>query len=50
MKWNAILGRGGWESACGWCTDRLGFVLANYFTVLTDAPGDGPAPNAHSRR
>ena len=23
--WNAIVGNGGAESACGWCTDRWGF-------------------------
>ena len=28
--WNAIVGNGGQESACGWCKDKWGGVLADY--------------------
>ena len=28
--WNAIVGNGGQESACGWCKDRWGLFLADH--------------------
>jgi hypothetical protein len=28
--WNAIVGNGGQESACGWCKDKWGDVLADH--------------------
>ena len=28
--WNAIVGNGGQESACGWCKDKWGIVVADY--------------------
>lgn len=42
--WNAIVGNGGQESACGWCKDRWGLSWQITPTVLTDAvAGADPA-------
>ena len=35
--WNAIVGNGGQESACGWCKDRWGVSWQITPRVLTDA-------------
>ena len=35
--WNAIVGNGGTESACGWCKDRWGLSWQITPRVLTDA-------------
>lgn len=35
--WDAIVGNGGEESACGWCKDRWGVSWQITPTVLTDA-------------
>jgi len=35
--WNAIVGNGGQESACGWCKDRWGLSWQISPRVLTDA-------------
>ena len=35
--WNAIIGNGGSESACGWCKDRWGLSWQITPRVLTDA-------------
>jgi 2-polyprenyl-6-hydroxyphenyl methylase/3-demethylubiquinone-9 3-methyltransferase len=39
--WNAIVGNGGAESACGWCKDKWGLNWQITPRVLTDAVG-GP--------
>jgi predicted 3-demethylubiquinone-9 3-methyltransferase (glyoxalase superfamily) len=42
--WNAIVGNGGQESACGWCKDKWGLSWQISPRVLTDAVGgDDPA-------
>ncbi len=41
--WNAIVGNGGQESACGWCKDRWGISWQIIPRVLTDALGIGGA-------
>jgi predicted 3-demethylubiquinone-9 3-methyltransferase (glyoxalase superfamily) len=38
--WNAIVGNGGAESACGWCKDRWGFSWQITPRVLLDATSD----------
>ncbi len=38
--WNAIVGNGGEESQCGWCTDRWGFAWQITPRVLLDATTD----------
>ena len=38
--WNAIVGNGGQESACGWCKDKWGIVLADH----ADRPDEGVSP------
>ncbi len=38
--WNAIVGNGGQESACGWCTDRWGFSWQITPRALLDATTD----------
>ena len=38
--WNAIVGNGGQESACGWCKDRWGFSWQITPRVLLDATTD----------
>ncbi|MGL5839998.1 MAG: VOC family protein [Sphingorhabdus sp.] len=39
--WNAIVGNGGAESACGWCKDRWGLNWQITPHVLTDAMARG---------
>jgi len=39
--WNAIIGDGGQESYCGWCTDRWGLSWQITPRVLTDALAAG---------
>ena len=42
--WNAIVGNGGQESACGWCKDKWGISWQITPRVLTDAmAAGGPA-------
>ncbi len=38
--WNAIVGNGGMESACGWCKDKWGLSWQITPKVLTDALAD----------
>jgi predicted 3-demethylubiquinone-9 3-methyltransferase (glyoxalase superfamily) len=38
--WNAIVGNGGQESACGWCKDRWGFSWQITPRVLLEATTD----------
>lgn len=42
--WQAIVGNGGTESACGWCKDRWGVSWQITPRVLTDALAQGRAP------
>ena len=46
--WNAIVGNGGQESACGWCKDKWGISWQITPRVLTDAlaVGGGEAKRA----
>lgn len=46
--WNAIVGNGGQESACGWCKDRWGFSWQITPVQLTEALAD-PDPEAAKR-
>jgi len=39
--WNAIVGNGGAESACGWCKDKWGLSWQITPRVLTEALGKG---------
>jgi predicted 3-demethylubiquinone-9 3-methyltransferase (glyoxalase superfamily) len=39
--WNAIVGHGGQESACGWCKDKWGLSWQITPRVLTDAMAAG---------
>jgi len=39
--WNAIVGNGGEESACGWCKDKWGLSWQITPRVLTDALAQG---------
>lgn len=39
--WNAIVGNGGAESACGWCKDKWGLYWQITPRVLTDAMAQG---------
>ena len=39
--WNAVVGNGGQESACGWCKDRWGLNWQITPRVLTDAMAEG---------
>ena len=41
--WNAIVGNGGQESACGWCKDKWGLNWQITPRVLTDALAAGGA-------
>ncbi|MNZ64658.1 3-demethylubiquinone-9 3-methyltransferase [compost metagenome] len=41
--WNAIVGNGGEESACGWCKDRWGVSWQITPRVLMDAMAAGGA-------
>ena len=45
--WNAIVGNGGQESACGWCKDRWGVSWQITPRALTDAMKD---PDAGARK
>ena len=42
--WNAIVGNGGKESACGWCKDKWGISWQITPKVLTDAMRQGGEP------
>ena len=46
--WNAIVGNGGEESACGWCKDKWGLSWQITPRALTDAIAD-PDPAAARR-
>jgi 2-polyprenyl-6-hydroxyphenyl methylase/3-demethylubiquinone-9 3-methyltransferase len=46
--WNAIIGNGGQESACGWCKDKWGLSWQITPRVLTDAIND-PDPGVAQR-
>ena len=46
--WNAIVGNGGQESACGWCKDKWGVSWQITPRVLTDAIA-GPDPAVAKR-
>ena len=46
--WNAIVGNGGAESACGWCKDRWGFSWQIVPRVLMEAISD-PDPAVAKR-
>ena len=46
--WNAIVGNGGQESACGWCKDKWGVSWQITPRVLLDAVTD-PDPKAAKR-
>jgi predicted 3-demethylubiquinone-9 3-methyltransferase (glyoxalase superfamily) len=46
--WNAIVGNGGQESACGWCKDKWGFSWQITPRALTAAISD-PDPAAAKR-
>jgi 2-polyprenyl-6-hydroxyphenyl methylase/3-demethylubiquinone-9 3-methyltransferase len=46
--WNAIVGNGGQESACGWCKDRWGLSWQITPVALTEAITD-PDPAAAKR-
>ena len=39
--WNAIVGNGGAESACGWCKDKWGLSWQITPRVMTDAMAKG---------
>ncbi|AIE84569.1 VOC family protein [Fimbriimonas ginsengisoli] len=39
--WNAIVGNGGQESACGWCKDKWGVSWQITPRILTDAMAEG---------
>ena len=39
--WNAIVGNGGQESACGWCKDKWGVSCQITPRVLTEAMAKG---------
>ncbi len=41
--WNAIVGAGGQENACGWCRDRFGMSWQIVPRVLTEAINDPDA-------
>jgi len=44
--WNAIIGNGGQESQCGWCTDKWGLSWQITPTALTEAVTDPDAAAA----
>jgi 2-polyprenyl-6-hydroxyphenyl methylase/3-demethylubiquinone-9 3-methyltransferase len=46
--WNAIIGNGGQESACGWCKDKWGLSWQSTPIALTKAIAD-PDPAAAKR-
>jgi predicted 3-demethylubiquinone-9 3-methyltransferase (glyoxalase superfamily) len=41
LYWNAIVGNGGQESACGWCKDRWGLSWQITPRALTEAMAAG---------
>jgi len=41
LYWNAIVGNGGQESACGWCKDKWGVNWQITPRILTDALREG---------
>ena len=50
--WNAVVGNGGEESACGWCKDRWGFSWQITPRILLDAtssPDKAAAKRAKAR-
>ena len=47
--WNAIVGNGGQESACGWCKDRWGVSWQITPRALTDGMAD-PDPGGEQAR
>jgi predicted 3-demethylubiquinone-9 3-methyltransferase (glyoxalase superfamily) len=47
--WNAIVGNGGQESACGWCKDRWGVSWQITPRVLTEALAAGGSTSPRSR-
>ena len=46
--WNAIVGNGGQESACGWCKDKWGLSWQITPRVLTEGMAD-PDPDTRKR-
>lgn len=46
--WNAVIGHGGEESACGWCKDKWGLSWQITPRALTEAMAD-PDPAARKR-
>ena len=48
--WNAIVGNGGQESACGWCKDRWGLSWQITPRILTDAIADADRDPAMAKR
>ena len=44
--WNAIVGNGGQESACGWCKDKWGLSWQITPRALTEAMADPTAAAA----
>lgn len=47
--WNAIVGNGGQESACGWCKDKWGYSWQISPRVLMDAMAGRPDREAAKR-
>ena len=47
--WDAIVGNGGAESACGWCKDRWGFSWQITPRVMLDAGTTDPDSAAAKR-
>jgi predicted 3-demethylubiquinone-9 3-methyltransferase (glyoxalase superfamily) len=47
--WNAIVGNGGQESACGWCKDKWGYSWQISPRVLMDAMSGKPDREAAKR-
>ena len=43
LYWNAIVGNGGQESACGWCKDKRGISWQITQRALTEAMAAGGA-------
>ena len=48
--WNAIVGNGGEESACGWCKDKWGLSWQITPRALTEAIADADPAAARCRR
>ena len=47
--WNAIVGNGGQESACGWCKDKWGLSWQITPVALTKAIADPDQRDSHAR-